>query len=483
MEPIILIKGILFILANFYCYRIAYVYYKKEQYYLSLYCIILGGFMLRLWCVTDPFLHDWDESYHALVAKNLIENPLKPTLYIDPILNYDYRQWTLNHVWLHKQPLSLWLISLSIHVFGNHEWAVRLPSLILSTVSIWLTYRIALHFLESTPKALLVAFFQAINGFVIEIASGRSATDHVDTVYFFFIELAILCIILNREQNRRIFIIGAGVALGLSFLTKSFPALIVVLIYGVLNIGDKSYKSMIINILCMVFIASCVYLPWQFYIFKNYPQEAHYENQYNIQHLFTALEGQTGAWWFYIDYGRRVWNELIYIVFIWFLIHLFSHRKNLKLWALWVWIVVPYVFFSMVATKMWGYVLFTAPAIFIIETLFVWHIKFNYTRFTLLRQILVYALIILAIRYSYERVFPFPTENYVRQAKNAQDIKDLSKELSKTEKNVIFGVENYVAYMFYHEGTTAYPFVPEQTVLDSLRKEKYHIIVVNANNE
>jgi 4-amino-4-deoxy-L-arabinose transferase-like glycosyltransferase len=478
-----LIYGIVFIIAHVFCYRWAYVFYKKEQYSLSLCCIILGGFMLRLWCITDPFLHDWDESYHALVAKNLIDNPLKPTLFIDPILNYDYRQWTLNHVWLHKQQLSLWLISLSIQAFGNHEWAVRLPSLIVSTLSIGLTFRIALHFLESTPKALLVAFFQAINGYVIDIASGRSSTDHVDTVFFFWIELAILCIVLHRERQKHLFIIGAGVALGLSFLTKSFPALIVVLIYGVLNMCDKSYKALIFNALVMIVIASCLYLPWQFYIFKTFPQEAHYENQYNFEHLFTALEGQTGAWWFYMDYARRVWNELIYGVFIWFLIYLFHHKNNLKLWALWVWIVVPYAFFSMVATKMWGYVLFTVPAIFIIEAHCMWHIKYYYIKFTVLRHILIYAIIILTIRYAYERVTPFPTENYYKQCKNAQSIKDLSKTLSKTEKNVIFGVENYVACMFYHEGTIAYPFVPKQAVLDSLRKEKYHIIVVNANNE
>ena len=423
-------------------------------------------------------MHDWDERYHALVAKNLIQNPLKPTLYIDPILNYDFRQWALNHVWLHKQPLSLWLISLSIHTFGNHEWVVRLPALILSTLSILLTYRIALHFTETKQKALLVAFFQAINGYVIEIGTGRSATDHVDTVFFFFIELAILCIVLHRERQRHIFIILTGVALGLSFLTKSFPALIVVLIYGILNIRDKPYKTLIINVLWIVGIASLIYAPWQFYIFKNFPQEAQYENQYNLEHLFTALEGQSGAWWFYIDYARRVWNELIFGVFTWFLIYLYYHKNNLKLWALFAWIVVPYAFFSMVVTKMWGYVLFTAPAIFMIEALCVWHIAYHYTKFYRWRQALIYIFILLTIRYCYERVFPFPTENYTKQVQFAQNVKDLSKQLSKTEKNVIFGVENYVACMFYHNGTAAYPFVPEQTVLDSLKQEKYHIIVV-----
>ncbi len=40
-------------------------------------------------------LHDWDERYHALVAKNMIEQPFKPMLYKNPVLPYDYKDWDL----------------------------------------------------------------------------------------------------------------------------------------------------------------------------------------------------------------------------------------------------------------------------------------------------------------------------------------------------------------------------------------------------
>jgi 4-amino-4-deoxy-L-arabinose transferase-like glycosyltransferase len=79
----------------------------------------------------DHFLILWDEQYHALVAKNMLKNPFKPTLYPVELLDYDYRNWSANYIWLHKQPLFLWQIALSLKIFGTTELAVRLPSILL----------------------------------------------------------------------------------------------------------------------------------------------------------------------------------------------------------------------------------------------------------------------------------------------------------------------------------------------------------------
>ena len=61
----------------------------------------------------DPFLNIWDERFHALVAKNLMNHPLMPTLYDNPVVNMAYDRWDRYHIWLHKQPLFLWQIALS----------------------------------------------------------------------------------------------------------------------------------------------------------------------------------------------------------------------------------------------------------------------------------------------------------------------------------------------------------------------------------
>ena len=95
--------------------------------------IALAAVLIRAYAGADLALHPWDERYHALVAKNLIANPLVPTLRLDPVLDYDFRNWESNHVWLHKPPLALWMQAASMRVFGVSEWPMRFPSLLVST--------------------------------------------------------------------------------------------------------------------------------------------------------------------------------------------------------------------------------------------------------------------------------------------------------------------------------------------------------------
>ena len=479
MNNVDIFKGILFIIANFCCFGFAFQQYKKGNFKMVFGLIILGGLMLRLWCIFDPFLHVWDERYHALVAKNLGINPLKPTLYFDPILSYDFRNWSSNHVWLHKQPMSLWIIALSLKLFGNYEWAVRIPSIIFSLISVGFTCKIA-HFLtKSVPIALLAAFFQSVNGFVIEVASGRTATDHVDNFFFFFIELTVFLTVVFAENPKKRYLIFIGISLAFALLTKSFPALIVLPIFILLTKNISGWQRSIVHVFAIILVASIVYLPWQYYIFTTYPNEANWEHYFNFLHLTQAVEGQAGEWWWHFDNARKIWNELIFIALIWSIFHGQKNRNDVQIWALATWIFVPYIFFSAVGTKMSAYVLFTAPAVFIVEAKFLFDVQNNYLKYPFLRKILVYSFIILTVRYCYERVKPFQKDKYYEHVLEGQKVKNLSKSLSKNQKNVIFNLKPYVECMFYHDNTVAYPFTPNAKIIDSLSQLNYKIFIVS----
>src|SRR3954469_18267269 len=82
---------------------LSYRQFQKGNFQLSAGLIVLGGLILRVFVASDLFLHEWDERYHALVAKNLMSNLLLPRLYASPLLNYDCREWASNYIWLHKQ--------------------------------------------------------------------------------------------------------------------------------------------------------------------------------------------------------------------------------------------------------------------------------------------------------------------------------------------------------------------------------------------
>ena len=72
--------------------------YKKEAFYL----LLLSAFLIRLLMISlDPFLQNWDERFHALVAKNMMEHPFKPMLIAHPVFPYHYQERWNSHIWVH----------------------------------------------------------------------------------------------------------------------------------------------------------------------------------------------------------------------------------------------------------------------------------------------------------------------------------------------------------------------------------------------
>lgn len=157
---------------------------KKLSPSFWLVAIAIVGLLLRLNAAADPFLHEWDEQFHALVAKNLLLHPLLPTLYESPVLPFDFRDWSACHLWLSKGPLPLWAMTGSFQLFGISEWSLRLPSLLFSMGGIWLTFSIGQRLFD-VRTGLWAAFFHAIHGLTIEVAGGRISSDHPETAFLF----------------------------------------------------------------------------------------------------------------------------------------------------------------------------------------------------------------------------------------------------------------------------------------------------------
>ena len=425
--------------------------------------------------MADAFLHDWDERYHALVAKNLAENPLVPMLFKTPVLPYDFQQWTLSHVWLHKQPLTLWLMAASIKIFGTTEFAVRFPSLILSVIGIYLTFRIATFF-SNERTGLLAAFFQSINGLVIQIATGREATDHIDNTFFFFIELAVFGIVLFLERKKTLNLLLIGLWLGLALLSKYLPALIVLPLFILLTVDQNGYKKTLINTLYIVFTAALIAMPWQIYIFKTFPIEANWESHYNFLHLTQALEKHDGTFLRHFYWATEIWNVLIPLVMLWFFYQLYQNRTDKKLWALATWIGIPYTFFSIVATKMVAYPLFVAPAIFTIIALFCVELLGKPLTIKWLNPLILSILFFFALRYTYICVQPFaPT---TEKAKITKILRGWKNQMPSDGKAVIFNTPYYVEMMFYHNIAAAYPNLPTEEQIKDLQGKGYRIMVV-----
>lgn len=442
---------------------------------LALALVLAGGLALRLAAGGDQFLHRWDERYHALVAKNLIRHPLTPTLYADPVLPYDYRDWSANHVWVHKQPLPLWAMALSMKLFGVNEIALRLPSILLSTGAIALTC--AIGTILFTPAAgFLAAFLHAINLLVIQVTAGRVATDHVDLFHLVFVELGVWVALLAARAGTRRRAALLGFVVGLAVLCKWLTALIVLPLWLLLRLGTAPPKAIARDLLIAAGVCCATFLPWQLYIHAAFPLEARWEGAYNLRHLTEALDGHGGPWTFFLR-GLSHFGTLIALPIAWFLFRAARCWRESR-WAVpAVWLLVPLVFFTLARTKMATYLLFTAPALFIMAAAFADTLSARWTparfRTTLAAALL---LVVAGPLFNLE-------EQYAALARvgetneRAVAVKSVARQV--TDARAVFFNTPPIETMFYTSGT-AYEELPTNRQVDELTARGYRVFVVDA---
>ncbi len=463
------------IVASLIGYYGAWRLYTKGNYAAALALLMLCGLILRVYTSADFFLHAWDERYHALVAKNLLQHPLTPTLYNNPVLPFDYTNWSANHIWVHKQPLPLWTIAGSMYLFGVNEIALRLPSILFTTLGIGLSYYMASYFVDKRA-GLFTAFLYSINGLIIELAAGRVATDHVDIFFLFFVQLAVVFSILFVQQQRAYFNLFVGLSLGAAILSKWLPALIVLPVWFLLLVDSGKFKPVQIatQLGLVLLTAIAVALPWQIYINTAFPVEAAWEASFNLKHITEVLDEQTGPPYYFLNQIRINYGELMYLPLGWYIWMAIQRPINLKRWAIIIWALVPLLFFSIAKTKMQAYILFTAPALFLMTAEFFFMLldRPKPARFKWFYTLILVLLVALPIRYMIERVKPFNMTN--RHPEWVQNLRELNQRPIKN--GLLFNFDKPIEAMFYTK-FTAYPQLPEPALLTDLMQKGYTIII------
>ena len=98
-------------------------------------------------------LMDIDAAQYASISREMLERKSYLQLYD---LGKDY---------LDKPPMLFWLSTISMKIFGIHDWAYRLPSFLFSLIAIYSTFRLAYIFYKkeiALLSALVLATSQAM---------------------------------------------------------------------------------------------------------------------------------------------------------------------------------------------------------------------------------------------------------------------------------------------------------------------------------
>jgi 4-amino-4-deoxy-L-arabinose transferase-like glycosyltransferase len=335
--------------------------------------VLVGSAVWKLWNIGHSDLTYWDESFHAIVARNLLEHPLTFTLYDDAWLAFPFQDWVSAHIWLHKPPLAMWQIAASYALFGVNLVSLRLPSVLLSTAAAFLTYRIGHAAFGSKNLGLLAATLQALNPFLMGSIYGYHYSDHVDVALIFWIEVGIYALVRGVQTGRTWSYVLAGAGLGAAFLTKMFPALIVagvavalfLLKHWLMPVRASEWRIGLRHLSVMAAAAAIVALPWMIYAWAAHPAEFVHNVWEMLGHLTGNVEQWAASWdRFLFDYllHQVPWVYTMILVALCYLTvrSLRGHLGDILV-VLWAWgVLVP---FSLAESKPYSGTLIAIPAL------------------------------------------------------------------------------------------------------------------------
>jgi hypothetical protein len=451
----------------------------------------------------DPYLHDWDERYHALVARNMMHHPFKPMLIYKPLVAYDYTNWAKNHIWLHKQPLFLWQMALAMKAFGVSEFTMRYPTVLTGALAVLLVYRVTALATGNRKMAFIAALIQCFSNFVLEITSGVQGIDHNDAAFQFYV----LASIWAYAEYRRVGTVGwavlAGVLAGGAVLNKWLPGMLVFLGWGVILAATikkegarREAGHFIIAVACCV----VVFLPWQLYTLHTFPREAKWELAYNSQHLFNTVEGHKGDGFYYYSIFPRYFGNLTWwLVIIGLVIVLIQTRYRNKLMnSLVLNFLFAFVFYSFVVqTKMAGFFMMASPIGSVFLAIALVHcvtgrlrfdkstetvsFSFGFAEELLHRQKYAYIIIGIALCVFTADLPQITTNHDPRNNMDDHIVHAYNTEILKKAAQIIppgtdLVLNTSVGYeidlMFYNNDVTAYAWSLTREEFDSLVKQK-----------
>lgn len=304
-------------------------------------------------------LNEPDEGRYSEVAREMIETG----------------DWLVPHFWylphLDKPPMTYWLVAISMKIFGQNEWAVRLPVALAGISGVW-----AAFCLGSALGGRRVGLWSAL---ILQTTMfywfmGRMlTTDMLLTqstawaIYFFWRSWTALQI----DKRREFFTwhLAGWIAIAFGFLAKGPAALAMPLVAfaGLLIFRRREtsgiiFAGMFAGLILFLILAA----PWFLVVFQQLPPAAHFMifGQAAGHFLGTTIKNRSGFPGYY--FLMLVWELLPWTLLLGWLWRR-GHWRSLdpKSKAGWVllnaWAIFTFVLFSLSHAKLATYILPVYP--------------------------------------------------------------------------------------------------------------------------
>ncbi len=284
-----------------------------------------------------------------------------------------------------KPVMGYWVHACSLLLFGENNFAVRLPSALavgLSTLFIYLLLR-SLPTTSNREDNFPAIFASLIFLSCFEVF-GVGTTAVLDSLFSFFLTATIVGFYFATEAKvgsikEKGFLLLSGIFCGLAFLTKGFLALAIpVLVLVPYLVWQRRYIDVLRMSWLPILAAVLVSLPWGILVHLRAPDFWHYFfwNEHVRRFLAEDAQHKESFWYFFIAAPVMFmpWTLLIPAAGAGLMKdNTEKDRKNRMIRFAVCWLVLPFLFFSFSNGKLLTYILPCFPPFAILTALGIQH--------------------------------------------------------------------------------------------------------------
>ncbi len=288
-------------------------------------------------------------------------------------LSGEYVTPTLNFLpWLEKPPLLFWLEAFSFHLFGVSEWSARLPVAAIALLGVLCAGGLGCS-LAGQRAGVLTFFILCASG--LFFVYGRAASTDMPLAASFTAAMA--CGLQASRRESSLWAVGAGLSLGLATLAKGPIALVLfgaVFAVYFLWIGKLrwSWQQIVLGLLTL--LASS--LPWYWQVWKEngYDFVVTFWLNHHLARFLTSVHHHSQPFWYYLVVtliGFFPWVFFLgsSLTRLWRKRKVLSQPEGRSELFLWLWVLVPGLFFSLSGSKLPGYILPLLPGLALLVAL------------------------------------------------------------------------------------------------------------------
>jgi 4-amino-4-deoxy-L-arabinose transferase len=278
-------------------------------------------------------------------------------------------EWTVPHLagvrYFEKPVLGYWMTAISFLVLGEHAISVRLPSALMSG----LTIAMLLLFVRRWTGRWDLA---ALSGLVLATCAAPvifGTTALLDAPFAALVTMTVVCFYLgwrSRDHQRLGWLIAAGVACGAAFLVKGFLA---IALPGMILVPWLAWSHRWRDLLTLPWIpaaaAAATAIPWSIAVHRAAPE--YWDYFFWVEHIQRFAGGEIAQhaepWWYFIPIlvaGLMPWIFAAPLIMIGLARRGFGSAESRLLVC---WAILPLIFFSVSSGKLPTYILPCFPPI------------------------------------------------------------------------------------------------------------------------